>query len=58
MKEKFAKQRYKKYWKKMAKHLDGITVSKTKNGEIDIPDSDLKRAYDMVTKGHSNIEWD
>lgn len=45
--------------KKMQEHLNGITVCiNPKTGEEDIPDSDLERAYDIITKGKSNIPWD
>jgi hypothetical protein len=57
MKISQAKKRYKKYWKKMEIHLKGITASIT-DGELDIPERDLVYAYDMATKGKSDIEWD
>lgn len=56
--ESEAKKKYKKYWNKMQKHLTGITVGIAKNGENDIPECDLQRAYEEVTKGYSGIEWD
>lgn len=60
MKIKQAEQKYgKKMFKKMEKYLDGITVlidPKTK--EIDIPERDLEMAFDMLTKGKSDILWD
>lgn len=43
----------------MQKHLDGITVSiDSKTREMDIPERDLERAFDMITKGESSIMWD
>ncbi|MEK6833556.1 MAG: hypothetical protein AABY32_05920 [Nanoarchaeota archaeon] len=49
-----------KMFNKMQKsgELNGITVCLNKNGEIDIPSRDLERAYDIITKGWSKIEWD
>jgi len=41
----------------MQRHLRGITASIT-GGELDIPESDLEYAFDMVTKGKSNIALD
>ena len=57
MKISQAKKKYKKYWKKMQNHLRGVTVSLT-DGELDFPESDLKYAFDMATKGKSDIVWD
>ena len=57
------KEAEKKYGKKMFKkmeesgELDGITCL-IKGNEIDIPERDLERAYDIVCKGWSNISWD
>jgi len=43
----------------MQKHLDGITVSIIpKTREVDIPERDLERAFDIITKGESNIIGD
>lgn len=61
MTPKEAEKEYgKKVFEKMKKsgELNGITVSIRENGEIDIPLRDLKRAYDIITKGWSNIAWD
>lgn len=58
MKIEEVKKKYKKYWKKMQEHLDGITCSYDKDGDLDIPERDLLYAFDMVTKGVSNLEWD
>ena len=60
MKIKQAEEKYgKKMLKKMEKHLDGITVSiDPETKEIDIPERDLEMAFDMITKGRSNIPWD
>jgi hypothetical protein len=58
MKQSTAKKKYKKHWKAMQKHMEGITCVVKKNGELIIPDRDLRYAYDMVTKGSSGIEWD
>jgi hypothetical protein len=58
MKLSTAKKKYKKHWKAMQKHLEGITCIINKKGETIIPDSDLRYAYDMVTKGESKIIWD
>ena len=57
MKISQAKRKYKQHWKRMLKHLRGVTASVT-DGELDIPESDLEYAFDMVTKGKSNIVWD
>jgi hypothetical protein len=57
MKISQAKRKYKQHWKRMLKHLRGITASVT-DEELDIPESDLEYAFDMVTKGKSNIVWD
>ena len=57
MKISLAKKKYKKYWKKMEAHLKGITASIT-DGELDIPERDLEFAFDMATKGKSDIPWD
>ncbi len=60
MTPKEAKKKYgKNNFKKMQKHLNGITVSiNSKTGEINIPERDLEIAYDMITKGSSNLAWD
>jgi hypothetical protein len=60
MTPKEAEKKYgKENLKKMQKHLDGITISiDSKTGEEDIPERDLEMAYDMITKGWSNISWD
>ena len=58
MRQSKAKKKYGKHWKAMQKHLNGITCIICKDGELDIPESDLQRAYEMVTKGNSLIEWD
>ena len=49
----------KKMFKKMQEsgELDGITVV-IRGKEIEIPERDLKRAYDFVRKGWSKIQWD
>jgi signal transduction histidine kinase len=57
MKLSKAKKKYKKYWKKMEVHLKGVTAS-ISDGEIDIPERDLEYAFDMATKGKSDIPWD
>jgi len=50
----------KRMFDKMQKsgELNGITVCLDKKGEMDIPLRDLERAYDIVAKGWSKIEWD
>ena len=58
MKYKLARKKYKKWWIEMQPHLDGITVCVDKDGDSDIPECDLQRAFEEVTKGHSDIEWD
>ena len=60
MTPKEAEKKYgKKNLKKMEKYMDGITISiDPKTGEEDIPERDLEIAYDMITKGYSNIAWD
>jgi hypothetical protein len=60
MTPKEAEKKYgKKNFKRMQKHLNGITISiDPKTGEEDIPERDLEMAYDMITKGYSNIVWD
>jgi signal transduction histidine kinase len=57
MKISQAKKKYKIYWRKMYKHLRGVTASVT-DEKLDIPERDLEYAFDMVTKGKSNIAWD
>lgn len=57
MKISLAKKKYKKYWKKMYPHLVGVTAIMA-DGEIDFYESDLQHAYDMATKGKSDIVWD
>ena len=43
----------------MQRHLEGITLSiDPKTKEINIPERDLERAFDMIIKGKSNIMWD
>jgi len=42
----------------MQEHLIGITCMINRNGETIIPDSDLRFAHDMVTKGESKLMWD
>ena len=61
MKESEAKKRFgKAMWNKMMKtgYLRGITVT-LKNGEMDIPESDLSIAY-RAAKGEKihELEWD
>jgi len=58
MKRKLAKEKYINYWDRMLRHMEGITVSVDDDGDIDIPESDLERAYQLVTKGRSHIAWD
>ena len=58
MKLQIAKEKYKKHWKAMGKYMDGITLCFDADGDTDIPERDLERAYDLVTKGRSGIEWD
>jgi len=61
MTPKEAKIKYgRKMFNKMQRsgELNGITVCLNKKGEIDIPSRDLERAYDIITKGWSKIEWD
>lgn len=50
----------KKIFKKMQKsgELEGITVCVNKKGEVNIPERDLERAYDIISKGWSKVEWD
>ena len=48
-------------WKKMCASgwLDGITVVLLPNGETDIPESDLLRAYRAARGGSIHpLEWD
>lgn len=61
MKESEAKKRYgKTMWDKMTAtgYLTGITVT-VKDGETDIPESDLSRAY-RAAKGEKlhPLDWD
>jgi len=61
MKESEAKKKFgKSMWDKMLKtgYLTGITVS-AKDGEMDIPESDLSIAF-RAAKGEriNNLEWD
>ena len=60
MKIKKAEEKYgKEMLKQMEEYLDGITVSIDPNTkEIDIPQRDLDMAFELVTKGKSNISWD
>jgi hypothetical protein len=60
MTPKEAEKKYgKKNFKKMQKHLNGITISiNPKTKEEDIPEIDLERAFDIITKGRSNPLWD
>jgi hypothetical protein len=60
MTPKEAEKKYgKKNFKKMQKYLDGITISiNSKTREKDIPERDLERAFDMISRGKSNIFWD
>ena len=58
MREKEAKKKYGKFWKKMQEHLAGCTCEVLPDGELDIYEIDLQRTYDLVTKGYSNISWD
>jgi predicted acetyltransferase len=60
MTPKEAEAKYgKKNLKLMQRYLDGITVSiDSKTNKINIPERDLERAFDMITKGRSNIMWD
>jgi hypothetical protein len=60
MTPKEAEEKYgKANLKKMEKYMEGITVSiDPKTRKIDIPESDLIRAYEMVTKHKSSIPWD
>ena len=53
---KYGKKMYEKMNK--SRELDGITVALKENGEIDIPERDLERAYDIVVRGESDIAWD
>lgn len=47
-----------KMFKKMSKHLIGITVT-IKDGKEDIPESDLELAYKVVKgKKVHPLEWD
>lgn len=50
-----------KTWDKMCATgwLDGITVTLLSNGEMDIPESDIDRAY-RASQGHyiHSEEWD
>jgi len=60
MTPKEAEKKYgKKNFKRMQKHLDGITIAVIpETGETDIPERDLEMAYGMITKRGSNILWD
>lgn len=58
MREKEAKKKYGKLWKKMQKHLNGCTCGVLPDGESDIYEIDLQRAYDLVTEGYSGLSWD
>ncbi len=60
MTPKEAEAKYgKKNMKLMQKYLEGITICiNPKTKEIDIPERDLERAFDLITKGKSNILWD
>lgn len=59
MTPKEAEKKYgKKIFKKMQEELAGATLLIKENGELDIPESDLRRAYEIVTKGQSEIPWD
>jgi hypothetical protein len=60
MELKKAEEKYgKRMFKLMEKHLRGATLSvDPKTKELDIPQRDLDRAFDMVTKGRSDVIWD
>ena len=61
MKTSKAKQKYgEKTFQKMQKYLNGITVLviNKKTSEYDIPESDLRRAYELLTIGKTEIPWD
>jgi hypothetical protein len=60
MTPKEAEKKYgKKNFKKMQKYLEGITISiNSKTKEENIPERDLELAFDMITKGKSNLFWD
>jgi hypothetical protein len=48
-------------WDKMVATtwLDGITVTMNENGEMDIPQSDIDRAYRAANGGNIHpLEWD
>ena len=48
----------KKMFSKMQKYLEGITIAII-DGEENIPESDLERAYKQVKGKHVNeFEWD
>ena len=59
------KKRLEKYGEELlneiseAGYLDGITVAIDKNGEIDIPESDIRRAIkEHNGKKSGDFEWD
>lgn len=59
------KQAEKKYGKEMLKkmeatgYLDGITISLTKDGEVDVPESDYERAYrKAIGQKMNQLDWD
>ena len=46
-----------KLYKKMGKHMDGITISQGEDGLVRIPERDLYRAYRNTFKKYGG-EWD
>jgi len=59
------KEMFEKYGEKMlneiseAGYLDGITVSVNKNGEVDIPESDIRMAIrEFNGEKIGDFEWD
>ena len=62
MTPKEAEKKYgKRLWNKIkrSKWMDGITVSLNENGETDIPECDIERAYRDVTNQKTySLDWD
>jgi len=62
MKNEIAEKRFgKRLWKQMGKYMDGITLTFDEDGDTDIPDRDIERAYNLVKskgKNDGGIEWD
>ncbi len=60
MSPKEAEMKYgKKNFRLMQKHLEGITVVvNPKTKEMNIPERDLERAFEILMTGKSKILWD